>query len=160
MSPTQLRPGDCLIYRPSSLMGRLIAIKTWSPWSHVEMAVGPGKAIGARSEGVGYYPTRMDKYLGMVMRPPDTFRITKALWWFDHYANGQAYDVLGLFRFFTFGKQSSDKQFCSELLTRVYRNAGVPELFGCNDADLIPPGWYATLSEGYGFTQVWSDEFK
>lgn len=149
----QLKPGDCLIYRPSSLLGRLIAIKTWSPWSHVEVTVSPGKVIAARPEGVGYYETRWDR-LGMVVRPPDGLDMAKARWWFDHYANGQRYDVLGLLRFFTLGKQSTDKMFCSELATRFYRAGGV-EPFHNMDADLVPPGWFATLADG--FTTVWSD---
>jgi len=153
---TTLQPGDGLLYRPSGLIGRLIALKTWSPWSHVEMAIRQGKTIAAREEGVNYYDTRWD-HLGMVVRPPRTFDINTALDWFDDKACGQAYDLLGLFRFFTCGKQSLDKQFCSELLTRVYREGGVP-IFNGQDADLVPPGWFATMAAGYGFTTVWKDE--
>lgn len=152
-SPTQLKPGDCLIYRPSTLLGWAISVKSWSKWSHVEMAVSPGKALGARMEGVNYYPTRWD-HLGMVVRPPEGFDLQKALWWFDNYARGQRYDVVGLFRFFTIGKQSKDKQFCSELLTRMYRQGGL-DLFGSQDADLVPPGWFTTMADD--FTVVWSD---
>lgn len=152
----QLQPGDCLIYRPSSWIGRLIAIKSWSPWSHVEMAVGPGKCIAARTEGCAYYETRMDKTLGMVVRPPSSFDLRRTLRWFDLYGNGQAYDLWGLLRFFTVGKPSTDKMFCSELMTRAYRQT-MPDLFAGYDADLIPPGWYATLAMGYGFSKVWTD---
>ncbi len=151
----QLHPGDCLLYRPSGWIGRLIALKTWSPWSHVELAIRQGKTIAAREEGVNYYDTRWD-HLGMVVRPPETFNLKAALDWFDAEACGQRYDLLGLFRFFTFGKQSLDKQFCSELLTRAYRAGGTP-IFDGQDADLVPPGWFATMAGGYGFTTVWTD---
>lgn len=149
-----IAPGDCLLYRPTDLIGKLICLKTWSPYSHCETYVGGGKSIGARKEGVNLYPVRWDK-LAMILRPdPGRLNLKAGMAWFDANAKGQAYDFLGLFRFFTWGKQSTDRQFCSELLTRFYRHAGFPDLFGINDADLIPPGWFATMA---GFRQVWSD---
>lgn len=149
----KLIPGDALIYKPSSLLGRLIAIKSWMPYSHVEIYVGDGEAVGARPEGVAKYPLRLAD-LAVVMRPnPEKFRMAGGIYWFDHYAKGQRYDVWGLFRFFTLGKQSTDKQFCSEMATRFYRNAGFPNLFHSIDADLVPPGYFVTLADD--FTEVW-----
>lgn len=151
-----VRPGDTIVYRPSNWIGRLIALKTWHNWSHVEMIVNDHKAIGARMEGVNYYPINL-AHAGMVIQPPPSFNLQAALDWFDDKACGQAYDLFGLFRFFTWGKPSLDKQFCSELLTRAYRAGGV-DIFAGQDADLVPPGWFATLAGGYGFTTVWKDE--
>lgn len=120
------------------------------------MVVNDHKAIGARMEGVNYYPISLD-HAGMVIQPPPGFNLQAALDWFDECACGQAYDLFGLLRFFTFGTPSLDKQFCSELLTRAYREGGVP-IFNGQDADLVPPGWFATMAGGYGFTTVWKDE--
>jgi hypothetical protein len=153
-SPTPLKPGDCLLYRPTGFLGWAIATKTWMRWSHVEIAVKPGMSIGARPEGVNYYTTRWSR-LGAVMRPTQPVDVAKAMAWFDAKAKGQHYDVLGLFRFFTWGKQSTDKQFCSEMATRWYRAGGLEPFHGL-DADLIPPGWFYTLADG--FDRIWSDE--
>lgn len=153
-SPTPLKPGDLLIYRPTGFLGWVIATKTWMRWSHVEIAVRPGVSIGARPEGVNYYATRWGK-LGAVMRPMQPVNYAEAMAWFDAKAKGQSYDVLGLMRFFTWGKQSTTKQFCSEMATRWYRAGGLDPFKGM-DADLIPPGWYRTLADG--FTCIWSDE--
>jgi hypothetical protein len=159
MRPEELRPGDCLVYRPSSLFGKLIAIKSWSNYSHVEMITDttklPFKAISARSEGVRYFSMNW-MHIGAVMRPPSSFNLHDGLAWFDRSANGQRYDWFGILRFFTIGKQSTDHQFCSEVITRVYRHGGIT-LFEGQDADLVPPGWFVTLSRSDGFTQVWSD---
>lgn len=155
MVNVRLQPGDALIYRPSSWMGRLIAIKSWSNYSHIEMVVGTNRVIAARRGGVGHYDIRWSE-LGAIVRPPNTFDSKSALLWFDRYANGQKYDVFGLLRFFTLGKQSTDQMFCSELATRFYREGGVG-VFAGYDADLIPPGWYATLASAYGFMTLWSD---
>lgn len=158
MTPTQLRPGDCLIYRPSNWIGWFIAIKTWNRRaSHVEMAVRAGKTIASRQSGVNYYDTRWD-HLTMVVRPPKGFNITTALDWFDDEACGQSYDYLGLMRYFVIPglKQSTTKQTCSELLTRVYRRGGV-DVFSGQDADLVPPAYFATMAVGYGFTKVWDE---
>jgi hypothetical protein len=155
MIPTPLMPGDLLLYRPSSLFGRLISIKSWSRYSHCEVAVSPGKSFSARADGVRYNPTRWD-HLACVMRPdPARLDMTAGLKWFNEKAHGQAYDYYGILRFFTIGKQSMDKQFCSEVATRFYRNAGFPDLFHAQDADLVPPGWFATMAPE--FSLVWSD---
>ena len=149
----KLLPGDCLVYRPSSLLGRIIAIKSWLPYSHVEIVIGHELNIGARPEGVNIYPLRLAD-LACVMRPdPSMLNMEDGLKWFTTHAKGQRYDVFGLLRFFTIGKQSTDKMFCSEMATRFYRNAGFPRLFHTTDADLVPPGWFVTLADD--FTEVY-----
>jgi hypothetical protein len=153
-SPIPLKPGDCLLYRPVGIIGWTIATKTWHRWGHVEIAVKPGVSIGARSDGVNYYPLRWAQ-LGAVLRPTQPIDIPKAMAWFEANAKGQAYDAWGLFRFFVIGKQSLDKQFCSEMATRWYRAAGMEPFHGM-DADLIPPGWFFTLADG--FERIWTDE--
>jgi hypothetical protein len=155
---TPLKPGDVLLYRPSSWVGWAIAIKTASRVaSHIEIAVRPGLAIAARQEGVNYYPTRWNK-LSRVLRPNKPIDVKKGLDWFDANAKGQRYDYLALGRFFIIPglKQSTDKQICSELATRWFRNAAIGWVpFGCEDADLIEPRDYLKCDD---FDVVWSDE--
>jgi hypothetical protein len=148
------RPGDCLVYKPTSLIGRLIAIKTWSPFSHVEIITSPGMAIGARSEGIDYNPIRFSG-LSKVVRPnPEKLKLEDGISWFETFAHGKKYDYWGLLRFFSIGKQSEKKYFCSELATQFYRHAGFPFLFHSQAADQVPPGWFVTLADD--FEVIWN----
>lgn len=151
----RIRAGDVLLYRPAkgSLIGRLITIKTWSPYSHAEVVIGNGRTISARSEGVHEFPMDWNR-LGRIVRPTVPVDVDAAMRWFHDKAEGQRYDWFGLFRFFTIGKQSLTKQFCSEVVTRWLRAGGVDPFPG-QDADLVPPGYYANLAQG--FTLFWSD---
>ena len=155
-SPTPLKPGDVLLYRPSSWVGWVIAIKTASKVaSHVEIAIRPGTSIAARQEGVDYYPTRWNK-LSRVLRPNKPIDIPKGIEWFNANARGQKYDYLALGRFFCVGKQSTDRQICSELATRFLRNSAVGWVpMGGEDADLISPRDFLKSDD---FDVIWSDE--
>jgi len=164
-----LEPGDCLLYSSGGPLPWLIKIKTWSPVSHVEVYRGGAKSIAARKEGVRTYDLRRDG-LFAILRPLDgPLDLTRSLAWFDEPFNqathsgvtGQRYDVWGLFRFFTIGKQSEDKQFCSEVATRFYRLAiakdGAPfHPFATRwDADLVSPGMFLASDE---FWTAWDVE--
>ena len=154
MATTHLRPGDVMLYRPNSLFGRLIAVKSWHPFSHVEIAIAPGKAVASRDlRGVNEYDTRWSE-LSMVRRPVEPFDLTKAMEYFQT-VKGQPYDVWGLLRFFGRGKESMDKQFCSEFATRFYRAGGLDPFDG-TPADHIPPGWFSSVADG--FKTIWTDK--
>lgn len=136
-------PGDILLYSPKGFYGWLIAVKTWHMISHVEIYIGFGTTIAARSAGVNYYPLELNDRLAIALRPPvPPFDIKKALAWFNKNAKGQAYDWKGLLRFTSrkpyTGIVSEDAQFCSELGTRFLRNGDLP-VFGLLDADSIAP---------------------
>lgn len=144
----RLRPGDLLIYSRDSFFGRAIKIKTWSNYSHVETYIGGTKTHAARDSGklwgkprpgtgVGVFDIQFDG-LVLVRRPRDPFNLAAA-WDYMRKVEGQRYDVLGIFRFFTLGKQSTDKQFCSEDATRLARAAGVHPFVHWLDADLVSP---------------------
>jgi hypothetical protein len=149
----RLQPGDCLLYRPTGILGRIIAIKTWHPVAHVEIAVAPGKAVAARDlRGVNLYPTRWSE-LAYVVRPTAPFDIKKAMEYFDE-VRGQPYDLFGLFRFFGKKGETTDKQFCSEFATRFYRAGGLDPFPG-EPADLVPPFYFAGLTDG--FQVIWND---
>jgi hypothetical protein len=139
-----LLPGDCLLYAPGrcSLFGWVIAFKTWHMISHCESYIGEGHSVASRDGiGVGTYPTRLSN-LTMVLRPlPGTFSLPSALIWYLT-VKGQKYDFWGLLRFAWRSKVIADawdrRQFCSEFLTRWYRNGGL-DPFPDEDADAIAP---------------------
>jgi hypothetical protein len=148
-----IQPGDCLVYKPTSWFGKLVARKTWLPYSHVEIALENNRAIAARLEGTDYYNLRLEA-LAVVMRPhAGFFRLEDGLEWFDKKAKGCPYDTFGLLRFYLIGKPSSDKMFCSEMATGFYRNAGMVGLFHTIGSDLVPPGWFVTMADG--FSEIW-----
>lgn len=64
-----LRAGDILLYRPSSVFGWIIKVKTWHPVSHVEIYDG-GLQSWASRDGVGVnrYDLRLSG-LEYVLRP-------------------------------------------------------------------------------------------
>ena len=141
-------PGDILCYEGHSLISTLIRFKTWSDHiSHVEMANSPVSALASRDgKGVATYGIDLDpKRLYAVYRSRFPLDMT-AVRTLHVKCVGQKYDVWGLFRFFTWGKQSLDKQFCSEYVVRLLREGvhakeqNFDPFFNFCDADLIPPG--------------------
>lgn len=139
-----LKPGDCLLYRGTSFWSILIQIKTWHPISHCECYVGDGYSVASRDgRGVDVYPLRENGLVAVLrIKPEYKFRLQSAIVWFLRAAKGQGYDWLGLLRFtwktdYIKGDKNN-KQFCSEFLTRFYRNGGV-DPFNGDDADAIAP---------------------
>jgi hypothetical protein len=116
-------------------------VKTWSPVNHAEVYIGDRHVIAARATGSRIYPLEPDR-LYEVWRPDVVVDLTAAMAWFMAHANGQRYDALGLFRFFTIGRQSVTRQFCSELATRWYRAGGFQPFAERIDADLVAPGTF------------------
>ena len=162
-----LLPGDVLLYSPSGLIPFLIRIKTWSRFSHCEVYLGSGLSAAARIHGVKTY--LLDSSFTAILRPevPENFSldITEAKK-FHNSCIGQKYDTLGLFRFFTIGKQSEDKQFCSELATRICRHFLLMEKGSHRtvsfrpfaerwDADLVSPGMFYSSPH---FNLIWEDK--
>lgn len=150
---TIVQPADCLVYRPSSLFGWVIAVKTWTKVSHVEAYFGRGWSLGAREDGVNYYRFRQD-HLCRILRPTMPFDMPQAMGWFGSVIH-QKYDYLGLLCFTLAVRQGAqNKMFCSEWLTRWYR-AGSFEAFSPEyDADHIAP---AQFLQSPHFKIVWDD---
>jgi hypothetical protein len=143
-----LKPGDLLIYSRKGLFGLGIKYKTWSKYTHVEVYKGDGLTHAARDgfnlkpppskgTGVGTYFISFDG-LVKVRRPFLTPNLEEASK-YEEEVKGQIYDWMGIFRFFTLGKQSQDKQFCSETATRWERRAGTRPFAESQDADLASP---------------------
>lgn len=154
-----IQPGDSIMYRPSSFAGLFIAIKTWSWTSHIEVYVGNSQSIGAREDGVAIWPLRNDKYAKTILRPKENFIIHDAMKWFYDQANGDVYDVQGLFGFFIPDKTPKDdttvnykKEFCSQLATMFYRHGGFNPFAPSYPARLISP---AQFYQSPLFDAVW-----
>lgn len=145
--PVPIEAGDVLCYSGSGFFSTLIRLKTWAPKplsiSHVEMANSAASAFASRDgKGVQTYPIDLDpKRLVAVLRPvmPIDMAAVRA---FHSQCIGQAYDWVGLFRFWTIGKQSLTKQFCSEYAVRLLRHGGVEPFTPTTDADLVAPWWF------------------
>ena len=145
-----IQPGDCLLYRPFNFYGHIIAIKTWHNVSHCETFIGNGHSVASRDGiGVGIYPMRQ-KDLYYVLRPKEPILLAVAMDKFRRVYQGQGYDFLGLIRFAwrepVSATRFNNKQFCSELLTRFYRDGGMKDLFNGEDADAVPPYLFLTSS--------------
>lgn len=136
--------GDVLCYSGHGLFSTLIRWKTWAPRplgiSHVELANSGATAFASRDgRGVQTYPVDMDpKRFVAILRPVFALDMT-AVRKFHAECIGQAYDWKGLLRFFTWGKQSQDKQFCSEYVMRLLRHGGLEPFTPETDADLVAP---------------------
>jgi len=138
-----LEPGDHLLYSGSGFWSWTIKVKTWSKYSHVELYIGNSKTFTSRDgEGVNFYDFT-DKNLAAVYRPNIPFDISKGMEWMKSVC-GQKYDFWGLMRFFTLGKQSQDKQFCSEAVVRADRQCLIEAFNQVYDADLVSPGMFAS----------------
>lgn len=150
-----LLPGDLLLYRGSSIWSKLIMIKTWSPVSHCEVYLGDKRSYAARDgRGVDFYPLRTEgltHILRPIILPKDDVDFEAGRKWAEG-TRGQGYDWWGLLRFFTLGKQSQSRQFCSEACLRFYRNSNFHPFHESVDADLIAPG---TFLNSLAFDHWW-----
>jgi hypothetical protein len=151
--------GDVLLFSRRSLFNFLITLKTWSPYTHVEVAdvddSGDVTTFASRNkEGVGEYVPDLSG-LALVLRLPDgAFNRADARWWFlDNEIWKQGYDYIGLFNFFyaRFVGPENGRMFCSEFVTRFLR-AGGWDPFPDMDADTIAPRDFRLMREA---TVVW-----
>ena len=150
----ELKPGDILLFSGKSLFSRLIQVKTFSKFSHVEVYLGNNlTATSKEGKGVNWYEVETEN-LAAVLRPETLYQIdpSEAI---DYHNScvGQSYDYWGILRFFKIGKQTTDKSFCSEHSTRVSRRLKLIDSSGFlidyfhpfaerYDADLVSPGMF------------------
>jgi len=155
-SPPAPQPGDCLLYRPTGFFGRLIAIKTWHPLSHVEVYVGKGVSVASRDgEGVGYYPLRLEQ-LAYVLRPTVPLDLAAGL----RYARrmtGTPYGWMDLLNFVGVNVDSKGIV-CSPFATEFYRACGW-NCFPQDQANDIAPFQFTSLI-GAGLSLIWCDTWS
>lgn len=148
----KLEQGDCLLYKPSSLFGVIIAVKTWTWTSHTEVYAGDDMTFASRWEGVNQYSFDPES-LGYVLRPKGPLNFQASKDWFYRSARGQKYDWLGLLCFTLAVKQGApDRMFCSEFATRFYRAGGFGPFAAWEDADHIAPAQFLQSTE---FDMIW-----
>lgn len=157
--PKELIPGDVLFYRPSSFLGVIISIKTWTWLSHVEVYCGSGKVVAARIEGVNIYDERLDQYLCAVRRPEmemgvqfNTELAMKSVLPFI----GKSYEIPGLLAFFApLIRHHRTNRICSVIVTHYLRGGGHkpfnPDL---SENDVAP----AQLWQSPAFLTIWSNK--
>jgi hypothetical protein len=151
----KLQPGDHLLYSGKGIFSWLIKVKTWSRFSHVEIYLGYDQSFASRDgKGVRVYWFRQDD-LAAVLRPRKSIDTELGMKWaHENRVIGQKYDWWGLFRFFTFGTQSTTKQFCSEAAVRFDKACGFYPFHEKYDADLVSPGMFYSSPE---FDVIWED---
>lgn len=124
INPEYLQPGDVLLYGGSGLFNRIIQVKTWSRYSHVEIYDGRGESLASRNGiGVGRYPSRLDDCLAIYrLRVP--FSVNAGRGYFAE-CEGEPYNWWGLLAFTSAKWQGKEnrKQFCSEFAARYLRRA-------------------------------------
>jgi hypothetical protein len=136
-----LQPGDVLLYRPTGLFGKLIALKTWHKVGHCETYIGafgdlPAAAAASRDgKGVHIYPLRT-KDLFRVCRPNVPLDLEKALVWY-HTVAGEPYGWKDLLCFL--GLEVDGRgMVCSPFCARFQRAGGVNG-FGSEPSQKIAP---------------------
>ena len=145
-----LLPGDCLLYKPSSLFGQIIRIKTWHNVAHCEVYAGNAASWASRDGlGVASYPLRTDQ-LVYVLRPTVPLNLTAATAWATS-VSGTKYGWLELLNFVGLPINAGG-MFCSQFLTEYYRHAGWT-MFIEDPPSRVAPFEFLNLV-GAGFTDV------
>lgn len=122
MAKLYLKPGDILLYRPASVFGWLITVKTWHRISHVEVYDGVGQSWASRDGlGVARYPLRISQ-LAYVLRPQVPLDLAAARQWATTMA-GTPYGWLDLANFVNVPVRSRGIV-CSPFVTSFERAAG------------------------------------
>jgi hypothetical protein len=139
-----LRPGDVLLYKATSVYGRIIAVKTWHPIAHVEVYVGNGFSVASRDgQGTGQYPVRTSD-IAVVCRPPNSFDLGAARRWFLAQPH-RDYGWLDLLQF-TGWNVNTNGVVCSPFATEFLR-AGHFDPFNGEPAPKIAPFEFALVDE-------------
>lgn len=145
-----LKPGDCLLYKPSGFFGAVISIKTWHKVAHVEVYVGAGRSAASRDgKGVGVYETRTDG-LAYVLRPIRSLDLNRGL----RYALRSIGTPYGWFDLLNFIGLNVDTKgiVCSAFATEFYRACGW-YLFPTDQANDVAPFEFLNLI-GQGFDVI------
>lgn len=103
--------------------------------------------VQAVLKGVDIYPLNLEG-LAAVAEPMGAFDVAAAMSWFYSKAQGQKYDLLGLFNFYRRMQrvENMKRMWCSEFLTRWYRSGGFHPFNSECDADMISPAQFCQTS--------------
>ena len=145
------QPGDILLFHNARGMNKLITGFTRSPFYHVGLYAGEGKAVEARTPGVIRDDLR-DRKNDFVTVPAPEGKGKAALRWAEAQI-GDAYDDLDiaviildrLCRFLRFNYTPRDKFTCGEFVATAFDKADAP-LFPERDLGSIVPADFAPLA--------------
>lgn len=152
----QLQPGDAILYKPTDWVGWVIAVKTWTRVSHIEVYVGEGNSVASRNGiGVGLYPARLTD-MAAVLRPISSlFDIKKSMEYFAK-VRGQKYDWKDLLIFGLLIKRGDrERQICSEFATNFYEAGGLRICQKEWKADRVSPSLFLFSPV---FELIWRDK--
>jgi hypothetical protein len=147
MQQSDLKPGDIMLYSPSSIFGVIIKLKTWHSISHCEVYFGNGLSHASRDGvGVGEYPVRFDQ-LCHVIRPVK-YDTARAEAYYKTVA-GIKYGWLELANFIGIPVRNKG-MFCSEYVVYDQRAAG-NNIFPSEDPSCVAPFELELLVEPEGY---------
>jgi len=165
ITPEDLLPGDILLYKPGSLLGWLIALKTWERVCHVEVFAGransglPESYASRDGIGVDRYPFRHKGLVKVLRAHPreewqtQPFNHELARRYFRQ-VRYQKYDWKGLLVFTLAVKQGAhDRQFCSEFARNLLHAGGVEAFNQSFPSDQVAP---ATFLSSLAFDEPFS----
>jgi hypothetical protein len=149
-----IEPGDALLYGGRGPFSWLIRVRTFSMFTHVEIAIGNGRAISSRDgEGVGNFPLRVDG-LAAILTPLLPVDVNGVIRWYAE-NRGKPYDWIQLLTFARGGRgqeekpSDADAYFCSEACREAYQPPyGMFEPFAPDVASkAVWPGafWYSPM---------------
>ena len=150
----ELQPGDILLYGDHTPLSWAIRFRTWADVSHVEVYVGNGRSIAARSDGFKKYPLRMSG-LRRVIRPIVPFNFEKGMKWFS-FVQGTKYGWLDLLRFYLV-KIPTRGWICSQSADLFFRNCSLPLFNTHYPSGEVCPGDFEKISDLIA-RQIWSDK--
>lgn len=150
-----LQPGDCILYRPVDVFDELVALKTWTRVSHVEIYIGDSYSVASRNgQGVDEYRTR-ETDVAAVLRPSSGFDLNKAMRWFDACAQYQKYGWRTLLNFILLNTNPVEgHMICSEFVAEFYKAGGAPCFADNYPSYRVPPSYFVTTRQ---LTPVWDD---
>lgn len=150
-----LRPGDCVLYRPTDLFDWAVALKTWTRVSHVEVYIGDHHSVASRNgQGVEQYLARLHD-VAAVRRPGPDFDLEKAMRWFDAIARGQKYGWRTLLTFILLNNNPVEgHMICSEFAAEFYKAGGLPLFAADWPSYRTPPSLEVATP---ALTTIWDD---
>lgn len=142
------QPGDLLLFHNAKGINKIITIVTGSPFYHVALYVGPGRAIEATLKGVGYRKLSGPENSYVVARAPQAYRKAALAWAESQLGDPYAWldlPILALdkiFRSIHFNYTTPGKYTCGEFVEQAYLEAGI-RLIPDRDPDEVTPGEFA-----------------
>lgn len=157
--PEELQAGDILLYAPTDWIGWIIACKTWTMLSHVEVYCGNGRVVAARPSGVDIYRERIDPSLRYVRRPvlgPGVRFDIKGAMAAVKPMLGKPYEYAGLFKFYApWHDRHKATRICSSVATVWLRGGGCEPFNPTVTADDVAP---SMLLQTNDLSTVWESQ--